>query len=199
VTSSPPLPSGLGASPHPEGEPTDRELLAAHLAGDRYAFARLAERHLGTLWSVALRALADRRDADEAVQDTLVRAHQGAAGYRGEASVRHWLVRILVNVCRDRYRRNRRRAEHGADPHTLAAAPDPRDLAGEVHLRLEVWEALLRLPLDQRLVVLLVNGLGYGVEEVAERFGIPVGTLKSRGNRGRRRLRALLENPEDPS
>jgi RNA polymerase sigma-70 factor (ECF subfamily) len=84
---------------------SDGELLLAHLRGDRYAFAELVDRHAGVLWTVALRTLRDERDAAEVVQDALVRAHQHAADYRGEATVRGWLVRIVVNACRDRYRR----------------------------------------------------------------------------------------------
>src|ERR1043165_7207663 len=89
---------------------SENEVLAAHLAGDRAAFPELVDRLSPTLWSIARGALNSAEDAEEAVQDALIRAAHKADRFRGEASVVTWVVRILVNVCLDRRRYNRSRA-----------------------------------------------------------------------------------------
>ena len=83
----------------------DLELLRAHVAGDRDAFAELFHRHRDRLWAVALRTLGDREEAADALQDALLSAHRAAARFRGDSAVTTWLHRIVVNACLDRIRR----------------------------------------------------------------------------------------------
>ena len=171
---------------------SDPELLAAHRAGDGRAFGRLAERYYGRLWGVAVRILRQPEDAADAVQEALVAAYRAADGYRGEATVRTWLTRILINACIDRLRRERGRATLPLDGD--GPAPDQRtgDLATELATRLSVREALAMLPVAQRVAVVLVDVQGWSVAEVAEVLEVPVGTVKSRCARARARLAVLL-------
>lgn len=172
------------------GARTDAELLAAHRAGDDLAFGELAARLEGLLWSVALRTLQHPFDASDTVQEALVAAYRRADSYRGDASVRTWFTRILVNACMDRIRRDRHRADlplAGRDP--MARRPD---LASELATRLSVEEALAVLPVQQRVAVVLVDMQGWSVAEVAQVLDVPVGTVKSRCARGRARLAVLL-------
>ena len=145
------------------------------------------------MWTVARRCLNDERDAAEAVQDALVRAHQRAADYRGDSAVRTWLMAILVNQCRDRHRYNMRRvAEQRCEPDDLDRIPQRRDPIEDQLLKLTLDRALAGLGFEQRAVFLLVTALGYPVEEVAVALDVSVGTVKSRGARARERLRQLL-------
>jgi RNA polymerase sigma-70 factor, ECF subfamily len=170
--------------------PTDVELLAAHTAGDRRAFGVLARRHRDKLWSVALRTLRDREDAADVVQEALVAAFRRAASYRGEASVRTWLHRILINACIDRLRHERRRK---VVPLTeIPPSAHRSDPAADLVTRLAVDDALAELPLAQRLAVVLVDVQGWPVQDAAEILEVPVGTVKSRCARGRARLAVLL-------
>src|SRR5690606_33814105 len=111
-------------------------------------------------------------------------------GYRGDASVRTWLHRILVNACIDRIRRENR---HRTVP-LPEAEPRERgaDVASDVVTRLSVDAALAELPAHQRVAVVLVDVHGWPVEEVAQVLEVPVGTVKSRCARARLRLGALL-------
>ena len=171
---------------------SDRELLAAHLAGDERAFPELVERQRGRLWTIARGALDNPEDAAEAVQDALVRAHQGAARFRGESAVATWLVRILINVCMDRRRHNRVRPATPMPMERLEELPGPHDPIGEVETRMDVWAAMDELPPEQRLPIIMVEMDGYSVGEAARLLGVPVGTIKSRCSRGRARLHSLL-------
>ncbi|HLU57177.1 MAG TPA: RNA polymerase sigma factor SigM [Pseudonocardia sp.] len=172
------------------GGRSDAELLAAHRAGDPRAFAELDARYRKRLWGIALRTLGHPEDAADVVQETLLAAFRRADGYRGDASVRTWLHRILVNACIDRIRRENR---HRTVP-LPEAEPRERgaDVASDVVTRLSVDAALAELPAHQRVAVVLVDVHGWPVEEVAQVLEVPVGTVKSRCARARLRLGALL-------
>lgn len=171
------------------------ELLAAHLAGDAAAFGELVRGLSGLLLSVARGLLNSPEDADEAVQDALIRAHQRADTFRGDSSVTTWVLKILGNVCRDRHRHNRARP---ADPvPEVDVVADPRDPISTLETRLELWAALSALPPHQRLPVVLVHVLEYPVAEVARMLDLPAGTVKSRCSRGRAQLQAVLSNVEE--
>ena len=172
------------------GQPTDAELLAAHRAGDVEAFGRLVGRHTDRMWGVAVRTLGHRDDAADAVQEALLAALRGAGSFRGEASVRTWLNRIVVNTCIDRMRRDRVRPTVPLPPWELPdRATDP---ATRLTTRMAVTDALALLPPEQRLAVVLVDMEGWALTEVAEATEAPVGTVKSRCSRGRARLAVLL-------
>jgi RNA polymerase sigma-70 factor, ECF subfamily len=169
---------------------SDEELLAAHRGGDPDAFGTLAQRYSRELWAIALRTLGNPHDAADAVQEALVAAYRRAGTYRGEASVRTWLHRILINACIDRLRKDRR---HAAVPLPEVEPRDRRrDVAVDVVTRLSVVDALAELPAHQRVAVVLVDVQGWSLDEVAEVLEVPVGTVKSRCARGRLRLVALL-------
>ncbi|MDN3241960.1 RNA polymerase sigma factor SigM [Glycomyces tritici] len=199
-----PLPPGrgpVGPGPAPDlGGATDADLLRRHVGGEREAFGELFRRHRGRLWAVAVRTLGDPEDAAEAVQDAMIKAYQGAGGFRGGSAVTTWLHRIVVNACLDRIRASGRRPTVPlADDDALAlpatdAAQDP----AQAGLRLAVHRALAELPFDQRAVLVYVDMLGYPVEEVAAILKVRPGTVKSRASRARKRLAARL--PEfDPA
>jgi RNA polymerase sigma-70 factor (ECF subfamily) len=170
--------------------PTDAELLAAHRAGDQHAFAELVARYRNRLWGIALRALHHPEDAADVVQEALVSAYRRAGSYRGEASVRTWLHRILVNACIDRLRKDRR--QDTVPLPEVEPRERRRDVAVDVVTRLSVDAALAELPAHQRVAVMLVDVQGWPVDEVAEVLEVPVGTVKSRCARGRIRLSVLL-------
>ncbi|WP_445167820.1 RNA polymerase sigma factor SigM [Mycolicibacterium sp. Dal123E01] len=166
---------------------SDAELLAAHVAGDRYAFGELVGRHHRQLYRLARRTTYSAEDADDAMQDALLAAHRGAAAFRHDAAVGSWLHRIVVNACLDRLRRS---AAHPTIP--LTDERPVGDRTGEVDTVLTVRRALMRLPADQRAAVLAVDMHGYSVADAAALLGVAEGTVKSRRARARARLTGLL-------
>lgn len=200
----------------PEDDRTDRELLAAHVAGERDAFGVLFARHRDRLWAVAVRTMGNREDAADGLQDGLVAAYRRAGTYRGDAAVTTWLHRVVVNACLDRLRAARVRRtealpddldELGARRGSLLSATDeaddPADLATGGERRALVLAALRRLPAEQRAALVLVDMEGYPVAEAAAILDCAVGTVKSRCSRGRSRLAEVLaplldERDRDP-
>lgn len=171
----------------------DRALLAAHVDGDREAFGALVQVHRDRLWAVALRTLADREEAADALQDALLSAYRSAATFRGDARVTTWLHRIVVNACLDRVRRRQARPTVPLPERDGVADPvDRRDVLAERETAMEVEAAMAALPVDQRVAILLVDVHGLPVEQAAAVLGVPTGTVKSRCSRGRARLALSL-------
>ncbi|MBG0814369.1 RNA polymerase sigma factor SigM [Planomonospora sp. ID82291] len=174
---------------------SDADLLTRHIAGDPHAFSELVKRHRDRMWAVALRTLGDPDEAADAVQDAFVSAYRKAGSFRGEAAVTTWLHRIVVNACLDRMRRKSVRPV--ADDELIEAAeresPVP-DRTAEREVSMEVSSALKLLPADQRAALVLVDMMGYSVEDAAQVLQVPSGTVKSRCARGRAKLVPILSH-----
>ncbi|RKN46495.1 RNA polymerase sigma factor SigM [Micromonospora endolithica] len=192
---------GRSGTPVPAGGdpvgPTDLDLLHAHVAGDRDAFAELFHRHRDRLWAVALRTIGDREEAADALQDALLSAHRAAGRFRGDSAVTTWLHRIVVNACLDRIRRRQSHRTvplpdgmHGAGSAT--GGVEPAAPATDHDTALVVRDALAALPVEQRAALVLVDVQGYPVAEAALILGVAEGTVKSRCARGRARLARSL-------
>jgi RNA polymerase sigma-70 factor, ECF subfamily len=185
-------------------EPTDAELLAAHVAGDADAFARLFTRHRDRLWAVALRTMGNPHDAADGLQDGLVAAYRRADTFRGDAAVTTWLHRVVVNACLDRIRAAKvrraealpddldERGERGSLATSGGLVDDPEQAAIAGERRRALLTALATLPYEQRAALVLVDMEGYSVAESAVILDCAEGTVKSRCARGRERLATLL-------
>lgn len=178
---------------------SDEALIAAHAAGDPYAFAELVRRHRDRLWAVALRTLRDPEEAADALQEAFISAYRAAANFRAESQVTTWLHRIVVNACLDRIRRRQARPtvplpESG--PGEIAVG---RDAMADRETRMVVQDALAELPEEQRAPIVLVDVEGYSVAETAAMLGVAEGTVKSRCARGRVKLAKLLGHLRNPS
>jgi RNA polymerase sigma-70 factor, ECF subfamily len=148
------------------------------------------------LYTVAYRLTGDHDDAQDLVQDVLVRVQRGLATYQ-PGSMEAWLSRITTNAFLDRVRRRKRRPtdrlpEENPDrvlPPTASAA----DALAAAVLPEHLQQALRDLPEDYRAAVVLCDVLDFSYAEIAEALDVPVGTVRSRIHRGRARLREVVE------
>ena len=173
-----------------ERSDSDLDLVAAHCSGDADAFAVLMSRHQHHIGAVAQR-MCGANDRYDVVQESAVRIWRALHTFRGECSVATWIHRITVNVCLDRLRAARPVVPE-ENPGDWA---DPRDEYFLVDVRTTVVSALKRLPVDQRVAIVLVDIKGLSVDEAAAELACPVGTIKSRCARGRAKLARLLSEP----
>jgi RNA polymerase sigma-70 factor, ECF subfamily len=158
--------------------------------GDRQAFAELARASGARLDAAARLILRDPDLAQDAVQETLIRAWRGLPGLRDPGAFDHWLHSLLTRSCLDLMRRRRRRVvEVELQPIHEPAATDPTALVSD---REAVDRLLARLDPDARAVVVLHYYLDHPVPMVASMLGIPVGTAKSRLHRALGSLRSSV-------
>jgi len=158
-------------------------------------FNRLVLPEVDVMWRVAMSLTRNRADAEDLVQESLLRAYKAIDGFDGRYP-RAWLLTILRNTERNRHRR--RRPELLSDP-DIAEERGPRTESDEVERRAEdsefdaaVTAALAQLPENFRRVVELVDVDGLSYQEAAELLDVPLGTVMSRLHRARRRIRELL-------
>jgi RNA polymerase sigma-70 factor (ECF subfamily) len=128
--------------------------------------------------------------ADDLVQETLLRALNNIDSFEPGTNMSAWLFTILRNLFRSQYRKRRREVEdaEGRLAESLKSPPDQQS-----HMEFEEFRAALaKLPADQREALILVGASGFSYEEAAQICGSAVGTIKSRVNRARKRLAELL-------
>jgi RNA polymerase sigma-70 factor (ECF subfamily) len=171
----------------------DVELATKAASGDQLAFVEILRRYDSDLRRLAFRMLGDRDEMDDVLQEAYLKAFASIRGFRGAASLRTWLYRIVYNTGLDQLRRRRRQPEKR---YVNAVTRDPSE---QTDLRLSLAEALAALPPEERAVVLLVDAEGLSYEEAAEVVGVAVGTIASRLSRARAALRRALREPEGVS
>jgi RNA polymerase sigma-70 factor (ECF subfamily) len=174
----------------------DAALIVRILDGDRESFGVLVDRYHEDCRRLATRLLGNRDDAEDAVQETFLRAFRGLGGYRERERFRAWLYRILVNRCRTiAGRRARHEARFVSDPEPDRHAADRPGADGE--LRDALQAALETLPDPLREAVLLKHGEGLDYEEMSRITGAGVSALKMRVKRACEALRPRLEERFD--
>jgi len=177
----------------PDQIEADAALVARVEEGDPHALRALVDAHLGRVHGYAWRMLGDSGEAEDVAQECFVRLWRQAATWRAEARLATWLHRVAHNLCIDRLRRRRSVA-----PEAIGDPPDPGPGPAAEHHRAqvarEVAVALGRLPDRQRAAIALVHYQEMGNVEAADIMGISVEALESLLSRGRRALRAALQD-----
>jgi len=172
---------------------SDEEVLAAIAGGDDQGLAELYDRYGRLAYGLAYRVLHDQALAEDAVQDAFLAIWRSADGYRRErAKPSTWILTLVHRRAVDLVRReDLRRAEQLDETPEAAGAsvPEEADLREK---RTAVQAALRELPQDQRQALELAYYGGFTQSELAERLGVPLGTIKSRMFAGLSRLRELV-------
>ncbi len=178
----------------------EQALLASARAGDPHAFNTLVRAYQDMAYNVAYRVLGDPEAAADATQDAFLAAYRALPAFRG-GSFKVWLLRIVTNSCYDQLRLRKRRQQTSLeglveDPDYASALANHSESPEHAILRGELAQVLqagiARLPLDQRIVLVLSDVQGLSYDEIAEATGVNLGTVKSRLSRARARLRDIL-------
>ncbi len=176
----------------------DSELVVRSKDGDLQAFNFIVQRYQSQVLNLSARIIGDRGRAEDVTQETFISAYQAIGRFRG-GSLPAWLMRIAANASRDSLRGSRRRPEQSLDEslesqsfQPVSAEPSPEEHAERSELNAELQKAILALSDDQRAVLVLIDVQGFSYEETTEFVGVSIGTVKSRLNRARRRVRDIL-------
>jgi RNA polymerase sigma factor (sigma-70 family) len=176
---------------------TDEALIALVARGDEAALAELYDRVGRVAYGLAFRVLRDDRLAEDAVQEAFLGVWRTAAGFRPErAKAGTWILTLVHRRAVDLVRREERRRADPLDDETRDAATSEsaEDVAWVGFERERVQAALRQLPDAQREAIEVAYYGGYSQSELAERLGVPLGTIKSRMFSGLARLRELLDD-----
>ena len=176
----------------------DNFLIRQAVRGDAYAFEQLMRRHEGRMYSVAIRMCGNREDAQDCVQDAMLRIYRALDRFKGQSSFSTWVYRITMNTCLDELRRRKVRAstsldtllESGWSPTDESDTPERHAIDSE--RRRALSSAIQSLPEDMRSAIVLREMQGLSYEEISDVLSVNVGTIKSRISRGREKLRQLI-------
>lgn len=179
----------------------ERRIIEKVLRGDTNAFESIVSEHERLVYNLALKMLQSPEDAQDAVQETFIKAYQSLGAFRGESKLSVWLYRLASNVCIDMLRKRR--------VQTVSLSAEDEDGAGQAlelpderfspetelekkELRRAVREGLGELGDDYRQVLVMREVAGLSYNEIAEATKLDLGTVKSRIFRARKKLCAIL-------
>jgi len=176
-------------------EITDGELIERAGSGDRGAFEQLYRRYARAVFGLALRRLGDRASAEDAVQETFASVWRSARSYRRERGAgASWLFVVARNAIVDRARA--RKDVPAEIPDRVSDEAGPHESAESGWVQWRVHRALEELPGHEEEVIALAYWSGLSQSEVADRLGIPLGTVKTRTRSALARLAEILEGED---
>jgi RNA polymerase sigma-70 factor (ECF subfamily) len=185
--------------------PSDTMLIERFKKGDKTAMSALMDRHRPRAYAYAMRLSHDRDFAADVVADTFIRVNRSAASFRGKSAFSTWLHILTKNCYLDLRKKALLRVTESFSQTYLtdegnferqfeSAGPSPHESAEEKARSILLINAVEKLPLKQKTLILMFHMEMLAYEEIAERLQIPVGTIKSRLHRARLVLRNALES-----
>ena len=180
----------------------DEELIYQFQQGDTNAFTELVKRYKDPLFNYVSRMLKDSVFAEDIVQETFVRVYKNKDRYQQIAKFSTWIYTIAINLAKTEIRRQSLRRffsfSSTSDDGKTFELPDPRvnleKGAEDTILGDQIMESIEKLPKVFKEVVILRDIQELSYEEISRMVGVPLGTVKSRVNRGRSRLQKILKN-----
>jgi RNA polymerase sigma-70 factor (ECF subfamily) len=175
------------------GRPAENEfdLITAAQQGDQRSFGELVHRHREGVINIVYRMCGNAHLAEDAAQEAFIRAWQSLHSYHPRSPFRNWVYRIAINIALDALRREREMGD--VDTLTLASSEDrPETVVEREEQAEQVRWAVLALPPASRVVLVLREYEGLSYQEIADTLDIPIGTVMSRLNYARGRLRESL-------
>lgn len=179
------------------------QLIQRAAAGDASAFNELLGAHEKQMYVVCYRMCGNYNDAQDCLQEAMLRVFRALPGFKSQSSFSTWLYRITMNACLDELRRRKTRRnasldgllEEGWSPKSESEAPDDQVVRSERAKALHA--AIAELPEEMRSAIVLRDIRGFSYEEIADMLNMNIGTIKSRISRGREKLREkIMTNAE---
>ncbi|HEU4964260.1 MAG TPA: sigma-70 family RNA polymerase sigma factor [Bacilli bacterium] len=182
-------------------EASDLELIQSVRAGDAASYRLLVERYQSLLFSIALRMVRDRTEAEDLAQDIFLKAYRTLDQFREESSFKTWICRIATNHCIDWKRKHGKRQESTTQVEAAERLPDGAETPEQAYLRRErqqeVWRVLEEMPEKYRTILLLFHFQGKSYKEIAEELDISARTVETRLYRAKNLLRTAMKGGED--
>ena len=185
--------------------PDDHRLIADCLQGRTAAFGELVRRYQDRLYNTVYRLVDNAEDAQDVVQDAFLNAYQSLGSFKGDSQFFTWLYRIAVNTAISLKRKQRlavtsravRTGTGDLEPLDASEVSRPEHALEKAEQERRIQNALNRLSVEHRTVLLLKDIEGQKYETMAEILQVPIGTVRSRLHRARLELRELLQREEE--
>lgn len=170
---------------------TDKEYVALAKAGETSAFEELYRMHRGRVYALCVRMTRDETEAEDLTQEAFVRAWKKLGTFRGDSAFSTWLHRLTVNLVLTNRRSHSRRISRVSTTDDLTRY-DKKGQASRPDLKMDLEQAIAKLPDGARKVFVLHDVEGYRHREIADMMGIATGTTKAQLHRARKLLREVL-------
>lgn len=176
----------------------EEKLISRAAKGDASAFNELLGTQEKRMYAVCLRMCGNHEDAQDCLQESMLRIFRSISGFKGQASFSTWVYRVTMNTCLDELRKKKNKQtasldgllDSGWSPSDDSDTPEHHTIAGEK--RTAIRKAIADLPEDMRSAIVLRDIEGFSYDEISDMLGINVGTIKSRISRGREKLREKI-------
>lgn len=147
-------------------------------------FTYIAQRHMDTVFRVALSYMKSRADADDITQNVLLKLYRYEGDFESESHLKNWLIRVTINECKSAFRSIWRRTEDIEDYVNSLVMPSQEHT--------DLLEAVMKLPKKYRVAIYLFYYEGYSTAEIAQLLSIPDATVRTHLARGREKLKTIL-------
>lgn len=175
-------------------EVSETEFVRSAQNGDRNAFSELVRIHAQGVLNIIYRMCGDAQLAEDAAQETFIRAWLNLSAYHPQTSLRNWLYRIAINAATDMLRKEKRILPNALEDLQLRdPQPGPEAIFSQEERTVLVQKAILSLPDASRAVLVLREYEGMSYQEISSTLDIPVGTVMSRLSYARNLLKAKLK------
>ncbi len=176
----------------------EEKLIGRAAKGDASAFNDLLGMHEKRMYAVCLRMCGNHEDAQDCLQESMLRVYRAISGFKGQSSFSTWVYRVTMNTCLDELRKKKNKQtasldgllDSGWSPSDDLDTPEHHAIA--VEKKQAIRSAIAELPEDMRSAVVLRDVEGFSYDEISGILGINVGTIKSRISRGREKLREKI-------
>ena len=177
-----------------EFEPlSDEELMDMYQTGDAEALGYLIKRLRPKMDQIVRSQILNRELANDALQEACIVIFKNAKNFRGDSKVFTWVYRLIVNACIDLLRKEKSRSSQNVDDEELLWVADgDSNFEDKAIAELTLKSAMTKLPEEQRVAISMVWIEGFTVEQASQLLDIPIGTIKSRCDRGKKALAEIL-------
>lgn len=171
---------------------TEERIISECRAGKKEAFELLVRSYGNQVYHIVLPLVHRREDAQDIAQEAFIKAYRNIDTFRGDSGIGTWLCSIAINAARDHLRKN---IPEPRDT-TLEETRDPNDAYAKKDAQILLREALSKLSVDEKEIIVLKDLNGFSYAEIAGMLSIEIGTVKSRLSRARYALREVLKQDE---
>ncbi len=183
--------------------PSEREYLLKAQKGDQQAFAFIVQSYQRPVYNLCYRMLGNQQEAEDATQETFIRAYTHLDSYNPNRKFLNWVLTIASNHCVDRLRKRRINwSSLEDDPYVekipMPEAIDPHRSAERKETADQIQRWIDQLSPDYRTPVILLYWYGYSYEEIAATMGVSVSAIKSRLHRARKQIAQMIAQAETP-